>query len=160
MIRLLKNYSFPGAPNSELQLQPAGFDLSAAAVSRFCGNGTLDFTNARRALPDLEELAWPSGEDGLLLTPGAYLITYNEEIAVPADCAGIVLPRSSLMRCGAVLHSALWDPGYRGRGQGLLSVNVPLRLHESARIGQFVLIALETATERLYQGVYQLENLH
>jgi dUTP pyrophosphatase len=164
MIRLLSNHSFPGAPDHAVQLQPAGFDLSAAAVARFGGTGELDFANLKRRLPELEELPWQvdareSDPRGLLLEAGAYLVTYNEEISVPPDCAGIVLPRSSLMRCGAVLHSALWDPGYRGRGQGLLTVYSPLFLHKDARIGQFVLLALETAAQQLYSGRYQGDNL-
>ncbi len=121
--------------------------------------GRLDLTNAQRYLPDVEDIAWPADGASIWLVPGGYLATYNEEIAVPADCAGLVVPRSSLMRCGATLHSALWDPGYRGRGQGLLSVYSPLELLPDARIGQFVLMRLEQAAGELYSGTYQGENL-
>jgi dUTP pyrophosphatase len=159
MLRILKNFSFPGAPDPELQLQPAGFDLSAASIARFASSGALDFSNKQRRLPELAELPWPQDGGPLLLQPGGYLVTYNEEIAVPANSAGIVFPRSSLMRCGAVLHSALWDPGYRGRGQGLLTVYSQLELYKDARIGQFVLLLLEHAADRLYAGQYQGENL-
>jgi deoxycytidine triphosphate deaminase len=159
MLRLLSNYSFPGAPAPGPQLQPAGFDLTCAAVAAFAGTGSLDLDNTRRQLPDVQDLPWPAGNTALRLEPGGYLVTYNEQIAVPADAAGLVLPRSSLMRCGAVLHSALWDPGYTGRGQGLLTVYAPLELYRDARVGQFVLIALERAAEQLYVGQYQGENL-
>ena len=142
-----------------LQLQPAGFDLTVRTVSCFRGIGRLDLTNAERRLPALKELYWPKDGEPLPLEPGGYLVTYNEEIAVPPDCAGLVLPRSSLMRCGATLHSALWDPGYRGRGQGLMSVFSPLELFRDARVGQFILIRLEQHADELYQGKYQGENL-
>lgn len=158
MLRLLAGMEFPGAPAPDLQLQPAGFDLTIRGVARFRGVGRLDLTNEQRYLPDVENIAWPTGGGSIWLVPGGYLVTYNEEIAVPADCAGLVLPRSSLMRCGAVLHSALWDPGYRGRGQGLLTVYSPLELLPDARIGQFVLITLEQAAARMYDGTYQGEN--
>jgi len=125
----------------------------------------LGFDNQLRELPDYEELPWRATQverdtelpESVRLERGAYLVTYNELVTVPADCAGLILPRSSLMRCGAMLHSALWDPGYRGRGQGLLTVFSGLRLYRNARIGQFVLISLETAAE-LYSGRYQGEN--
>jgi dUTP pyrophosphatase len=159
MLRLLTSMDFPGAPAPELQRQPAGFDLTARSVARFRGAGRLDLTNAQRQLPDVEEIPWPDDGAPILLASGGYLVTYNEEIAVPADCAGIVLPRSSLLRCGATLHSALWDPGYRGRGQGLLSVYSPLELLPDTRIGQFVLITLEQAAAKTYDGAYQGENL-
>jgi dUTP pyrophosphatase len=159
MIRLLAGMEFPGAPAPELQRQPAGFDLTVRSVARYRGVGRLDLTNEQRYLPDVEEIAWPAEGGSIWLVPGGYLVTYNEEIAVPADSAGLVLPRSSLMRCGAVLHSALWDPGYRGRGQGLMVVYSPLELLPDARIGQFVLLMLEQAAGRLYDGTYQGENL-
>jgi dUTP pyrophosphatase len=159
MLRILKNFEFPGAPDPAVQLQPAGFDLSVAAIARFAGAGVLDFDNSQRRLPEVEPLDWPQDGSALALTPGAYLATYNEQIAVPEDSAGIVLPRSSLMRCGAVLHSALWDPGYSGRGQGLLTVYAPLGLHRDARIGQFILLRLDQVATQLYAGQYQGENL-
>jgi len=165
MLKLLADMGFPGAPDAALQRQPAGFDLTCAQVGAFTGKGVLDFTNEHRRLPDARELPWEAAAaDGgdvqqVQLDPGGYLVTYGEEIHVPTDCAGLVLPRSSLMRMGATLHSALWDPGYRGRGQGLLTVYNTLTLHRNARIGQFVLLMLESAAGELYAGKYQGENL-
>jgi dUTP pyrophosphatase len=166
MLKLLAEISFPGAPDAGLQRQPAGFDLTVAQVSRFTGPAALGFDNQLRELPPYEELPWKptvagSGvalPESVWLEREAYLVTYNELVSVPPDCAGLVLPRSSLMRCGATLHSALWDPGYSGRGQGLLTLYNELRLYRDARIGQFVLIALESAAAELYSGRYQGEN--
>ena len=117
-----------------------------------------DLTNEFRSLPRTEELTW-RGNEPLLLKAGAYLITYSEEIAVPLDCAGLVLPRSSLLRCGTTLHSALWEPGYRGRGQGLMLVHHPIALHPKARVAQYIQISLETAAVVAYTGAYQGENI-
>ncbi len=164
MLKLLTGMEFPGAPADELQRQPAGYDLTVRSIDRFTLAGRLDLTNEQRELPDLEALPWPQppGEgtpQPLRLGRGGYLVTYNEEIRIPPNAAGIVLPRSSLMRCGATLHSALWDPGYCGRGQGLLTVHHDLDLYPDARIGQLILIALEQEADRLYSGTYQGENL-
>lgn len=167
MLKLISHLQFPGAPDAKTQAQPAGFDLTLQRAAKFLGPAELDFSNQRRRLPETENLPWigdaarhdACNEGTVKLAPGGYLVTYNEQITVPVDCAGLVLPRSSLMRCGATLHSALWDPGYSGRGQGLLTVYNELILHRNARIGQFVLIALESAATELYQGQYQGENL-
>lgn len=167
MLKLITDMDFPGAPDSALQRQPAGFDLTLQRAARFRGTAELDFSNQRRRLPETDDLPWQGdaarndacNEGTISLAPGGYLVTYNEQITVPEDCAGLVLPRSSLMRCGATLHSALWDPGYSGRGQGLLTVYHGLTLHRNARIGQFVLIALDQTAQELYQGQYQGENL-
>jgi hypothetical protein len=45
MLRLLTGIAFPGAPDPAVQLQPAGFDLTVAAVAAFNNVGTLDFDN-------------------------------------------------------------------------------------------------------------------
>jgi dUTP pyrophosphatase len=158
MLRPAAADAFPGAPASELQLQPAGFDLTVATVCQFVGQGSMDLTNERRTLPQTAELPWV-GSEPLLLKPGAYLITYSEEISVPLDCAGLVVPRSSLLRCGATIHSALWEPGYHGRGQGLLVVFHQLVLHPAARIAQYIQLSLEQAAATGYGGTYQGENL-
>jgi len=159
MLRLLADLQFAGAPDDALQRQPAGYDLTLQAISRFSGTGAVDLTNERRVLPDATPVPWPTDGSLARLSPGGYLVTYNEVISVPADAAGIVLPRSSLMRCGATLHSALWDPGYTGRGQGLLTVFNDLELYPDARIGQFILLKMEQQADSLYSGRYQGENL-
>ncbi|MEP0815210.1 MAG: deoxyuridine 5'-triphosphate nucleotidohydrolase [bacterium] len=161
----------------EAQVQGAGVDLSLRDISRFAGTGALDFTNQLRRLPDTAAIEWqdPLGNEltdpslseqarttygGYAeLEPGGYLVRYNEIVEVPPDAIGVILPRSSLMRSGATLFSAVWDPGYRGRGQGLLSVWNPLRLYRNARIGQIFFIRLEGKTKRLYDGDYQGEGV-
>ncbi len=150
--RVLINQSFadPG-----VQLQPAGVDLTVGEVMVFEEEGELDFTNQRRRLPEHRSLPWE--REKLRLTPGAYLVRYREEVTIPPDAMGIILPRSSLMRMGAVLYSAVWDPGYRGRGVGLLAVFHPLTLHRGARIGQLILIRLAFDPKQLYRGSYQGE---
>ncbi len=148
----LINQSFA---DPRLQLQPAGVDLTVDEVMELLGEGELDFSNQHRRLPEHKPLAF--GEGKLRLAPGAYLVRYREEVAIPPDALGLILPRSSLMRMGAVLHSAVWDPGYRGRGVGLMAVFHPLTLHQGARIGQLILIRLACDPERLYQGSYQGE---
>jgi dUTP pyrophosphatase len=69
-------------------------------------------------------------------------------------------PRSSLLRCGAAIHTAVWDAGYRGRSEALLVVvaHEGVRLAPGARVLQLVFVRLEAAT-RAYSGAYQGENV-
>jgi dUTP pyrophosphatase len=75
--------------------------------------------------------------------------------------AAMARARSTLLRCGASLQTALWDPGYRGRSQSLLVVHNPsgLRLKRNARLMQLVFMRLEKKAEELYEGRYQGENI-
>jgi dUTP pyrophosphatase len=62
---------------------------------------------------------------------------------------------------GAVLGTAVWDAGYRGRSTALLIVANPdgMRLERTARVLQLVFFTLDAPTVRGYDGTYQGENL-
>ena len=142
------------------QLQPNGFDLSLAEVSRFASAGAIGRVNADRSLPEM--IALPFDDTGWLnLAPGAYQILFNETVDLPDDVMALGRPRSSLCRCGVTLGTAVWDAGYHGRSTALLLVENPVgfRVQRDARLMQLVFFSLTAATARGYNGAYQHENL-
>ncbi len=144
----------------ETQTQMCGMELTLQRIERFTSAGGVAFDNKERKLPETETLSFD--EMGWInLTAGAYLVTFNEVVNIPGDVAAIARARSSLLRCGATLETALWDPGYRGRSQSLLVVYNPLglRLKKNARLMQLVFLRLEKEAEKLYSGKYQGENI-
>jgi dUTP pyrophosphatase len=141
--------------------QPNGVDLSLDAVWRIAGRGSLGRSDAERELPAREPLVF--GVDGWLeLHAGCYGIRYSEWVALPTDCGGLCFPRSSLLRMGVHVPTAVWDAGYAGRGEGLLEVSNPrgVRLQHGARIVQLVVFRLSEAARLGYAGSYQHENEH
>lgn len=140
----------------ETQLQQAGVDLTVRKIESFRESGQLDFDNRERHIARGNEISNNHLEGG-----EAYRVTYNETISVPEDGIGFVYPRSSLMRNGAHLVSAVWDPGYEGKGQGLIQVLNPygITLEENARIGQIIFAKVENPSEHTYRGEFQGENL-
>jgi dUTP pyrophosphatase len=141
------------------QVQPNGVDLSLDAAWRFGSGGVLGAAPESRRLAERQELEFDA--DGwLALGPGGYGIRYAEWVEVPADCGGLCFPRSSLLRMGAHVPTAVWDAGYAGRGEGLLVVTNPhgLRVQRGARIVQLVLFRLSEAPGAVYAGRYQHEN--
>lgn len=148
-----------GLPDPENQLQPNGVDITVEQVSRFVGRGVLGVSNAHRVLPEIEDLAW--GTDGMLdLAPGTYQVRFNETVHLPAWLMAYARPRSSLLRSGVALHTAVWDAGYAGRGVSLMVVYHPagFRLERDARICQLVFHPLSAATAG-YAGAYQREGM-
>jgi dUTP pyrophosphatase len=142
----------------ESQYQPAGIDISLKEVYSFKSAGVIDFDNKERKISEVEPLAF---EDNFVtLKPGAYKVIFNEYVRVPRDVAGMCLPRSSLLRCGATLECAVWDPGYEGRSEALLLVKNEhgIKFKKDAKIGQMVFIRLSEAANSLYEGVYKGEN--
>ena len=91
---------------------------------------------------------------------GAYIITYNEIVHIPKNIIALATPRSSLLRCGVMINTAVWDAGYSGRSQSLMVVyNAQgFRVQRNARIVQLVFLKLTQKTEG-YHGTYQGENI-
>ena len=148
-----------GLIDQDVQTQSNGIDLTLREVREFRGPGHLDFSNKHRVLPstsliDFDPDGWVS------LNPGSYLVSFNEVVNLPLSLMALGKPRSSLLRMGATVETAVWDAGYRGRSQCLLVVHNQqgLRLARNARILQLVFFRLGSETEG-YSGAYQGENI-
>ena len=141
------------------QVQPNGFDLSLRDVALFQSPGRITEKNDQRLISGLSPLVF-DGLGFIDLMPGAYLITYNEIVHLPRDIMALAQPRSSLLRCGVNIGTAVWDAGYSGRSQSLMVVynSQGVRLQKNARMLQLVFFRLEQETEG-YHGIYQDENI-
>ena len=159
-------------PTDESQVQPNGVDLTLGAVYEQVEPGHLGQSGKtvgeRRTVEPEREGTEGSVEDGggdgdgdgvptYRLEPGGYVAEYAERVRIPDGYVGFVFPRSSLMRNSAMLHTAVWDAGYEGRGEGLLEVHHEIRIERGARFAQFVLAAADH--EGTYEGDYQGERL-
>jgi dUTP pyrophosphatase len=148
-----------GYINLEEQLQPNGFDLTLRDVALPQCPGRITVDNGQRVVSDLAPLVFDAM--GFIdLVPSAYIITYNEVVNLPRNIMALARPRSSLLRCGVTVNTAVWDAGYSGRSQSLLVVYHPhgIRLQKNARMVQLIFLELTGETEG-YQGIYQGENI-
>ena len=144
----------------ESQLQPNGFDMTVRDVARLATPGTIGVEGSSRVLSETEPMGF--GPDGWLqLEPGPFLVTFNEMVNLPLNIMALGRPRSSLLRSGVSIHTAVWDAGYSGRSQALLVVYHPdgYRVQRDARLMQLVFLQMETAASRGYQGRFQSENI-
>ena len=144
----------------EVQLQPNGFDMTVRDISRLTNSGAVGVEESSRVLSETEVMEF--GPDGWLkLDPGPHLVTFNEVVNLPLGVMALGRPRSTLLRSGVSVHTAVWDAGYHGRSQALLVVYHPdgYHLQRNARLMQLVFFQLETAASRGYQGRFQSENI-
>ena len=148
-----------GCINLEEQVQPNGVDLTLREVALLQSSGRIAVEDSQRQVSDLAPLVF-DGLGFIDLVPGAYIITYNEIVHLPKNIMALARPRSSLLRCGVTVNTAVWDAGYSGRSQSLMVVYNPqgFRLQRNARIAQLVFLRLSQKTEG-YQGAYQRENI-
>jgi len=148
-----------GCINLEEQVQPNGVDLTLREVALLQSSGRIAVEDSQRQVSDLAPLVF-DGLGFIDLVPSAYIITYNEIVHLPKNIMALARPRSSLLRCGVTVNTAVWDAGYSGRSQSLMVVYNPqgFRLQRNARITQLVFLRLSQKTEG-YQGTYQGENI-
>jgi len=148
-----------GCPDIEKQLQPNGIDLTVRQIALLQSPGRIVVEDSQRLVSDLAPLVF-DGQGFIDLIPGAYIITYNEVVHLPQDIMALGRPRSSLLRCGVTLSTAVWDAGYSGRSQSLLVVynSQGFRLQQNARVAQLIFMRLSQKTKG-YQGAYQGENI-
>jgi len=143
----------------ETQVQPNGVDLTLREVAMLQSSGRIAISNSQRLVSGLVPLVF-DGLGFIDLIPGAYIITYNEIVHLPNNVMALARPRSSLLRCGVTVNTAVWDAGYSGRSQSLLVVYNPqgFRVQRNARMVQLVFLQLTEETEG-YTGTYQGENI-
>ncbi len=145
--------------NLDKQLTPNGFDLTVGKVFEFSSCGSLDFSNKERLLSEEKELfpqkINPEDKFGWWqLGPGSYKVRTNEQVSLPNNLIALAFSRTSLLRLGAFTQHGVWDAGFSGKGEFILTVaNVQgMRLKQNARIAQLVFLKVDE-TEG-YQGIY------
>jgi len=161
LLELLKNKPplVEGMINPGLQLQPNGIELTLRRIEAFAEAGQVALDNLERRIPISRPLVFDS-EGWIDLAKGSYKIVFNEVVNIPRGVAAIALPRSSLLRCGATIETAVWDAGYRGRSESLMVVHneAGFRVKRNARVLQLLFFRLSSEVEG-YSGAYQEENI-
>ncbi len=150
-----------GAIDLEKQLTPNGCDVTCAEVSAFDDAGAVDFSNKERVLPGCRALVpakrRPDDKFGWWeLAPGVYKIKTNETVNMPKDMIALAFTRTTLLRMGAATHHGVWDAGFCGKSEFLLTVHNPrgMQLKQNARVAQLVFMHINE-TAQGYTGVYQ-----
>ena len=143
----------------DIQVQPNGVELTLQRAEEHRGSGAIAFDNSERKLPETKNLDFDR-EGWLNLPQGSYKIVFNEIVNIPKNIAAIAKPRSSLLRCGVTVETAVWDAGYSGRSESLLVVynKNGFKVKKNARILQLLFFKLGEEVRHGYSGVYQNEN--
>ena len=141
--------------DSNQQSQPAGFDVTVSKVYSYSNSvHTIGVSKTENSI--LQEMT-PSPDGYFDLGVGAFMLELNEITSIPKDAIGILLPRSTLLRNGIDVRTALFDPGYSGQPKVMLVCHRPLRLQRFSRIGQLILFRSDTDFPKQYNGRYQGE---
>ncbi|XRO75136.1 deoxyuridine 5'-triphosphate nucleotidohydrolase [Methanocaldococcus sp. 28A] len=136
------------------QIQQCGIDLKVWKIFKIDGDGVIDFSNEKRKLPNYIEIFNSEKDEFIRLDKGIYIVKVAEYIKIPDNVAGFAYPRSSLLRMGATLYSAVHDPGYEGKPEYLLQVFNSITIYKYARIAQIVFFECKDVCG-VYNGIYK-----
>lgn len=144
----------------ETQLTPNGFDLTVGEIFEFVSGGVVDFSNRERVVPEAKAISAkkqkPEDKFGWWnLAKGVYKIRTNEIVNLPNDLTALAFSRTTLLRVGAFTQHGVWDAGFSGRGEFILSVGNPagIKIKQNARIAQLIFLGVDE-TEG-YDGIYK-----
>lgn len=89
------------------------------------------------------------------LSPGYYEVSLMEGCNIPSNCALLFKTRSSLVRSGVIVHSGLFDAGFRTKKMGcFIQVCETVRIEKGSRIAQAIVLE-SNEVDKLYNGRYQ-----
>lgn len=91
------------------------------------------------------------------LFPGYYDIELMESCDIPSNATLHYKTRSSLVRCGAIVHSGQFDAGFKTDNMGcFLHVINPIVIEKGARIAQAIVFESDDVkSEHMYNGQWQ-----
>ena len=141
-------------------VQQQGVDVRLMKVSRV-GENMWDAgyvpVSGKTGTPNSNEVE-PNDDNGVWrLQPGYYEIEFKEGCKIPSNAAMYFKTRSSLVRCGAIVHSGQFDAGFETEKMGaFLHVILPIDIEVGARVAQMVVNeSYEVGLAELYDGQWQ-----
>lgn len=136
-------------------IQQQGIDVRIDSIKRVSTHRQYGVIpkNQKTTTPDYIEVSKYNGK--WVLDPGYYEITLMEGCKIPSNATLHFKTRSSLVRCGALVHSGQFDAGFETNAMGcFLQVLMPIAIEHGSRIAQAICFN-SNEVENLYDGQWQ-----
>lgn len=137
----------------EENIQPHGIDLNVIKIEKIVGKGRIPLEGKTKLAEYREE---PIASDRAWhLAPGSYSVVFEQGCDIPADVMLLIRQRSSLLRNGTILHSSVFDAGFKTDKMGtVIIVTQDIAIEYGARIAQIYNHNC-TPVDNLYKGQWQ-----
>lgn len=139
----------------EQGIQQQGIDVRIDKIFKTSDSGYVPAVG-KTMLSHTKEM--PYTADGIYeLEPGYYEVLLMEGCNIPCDCALVFKTRSSLVRCGAIIHSGQFDAGFKTDHMGcFMHVINKIFIQRNARVAQAIVTqTAEVEQQQLYNGQWQ-----
>jgi len=131
-----------------------GYDLTLKGVKKVVGGIVMQ---DKTSVADYIEVTPNINGDGKFiykLSPGTYSLTFDQGIELPANKTAFIRHRSSVLRCGGIITSGVYDPGFQVDEMGaVLLATESIIIEKGARVAQ--VIVFENNPAELYDGQWQ-----
>ena len=140
-------------------VQQQGIDVRLKSIRTMLNKGKVP-TQGKTILPLYYKQEFGEDDCGhslVELSPGYYEVEFEEACNIPNNMVLNYKTRSSLVRCGAIIHSGQFDAGFKTQNMGaFLHVIRPIILEKGARLAQAIVTeSYPVDDENLYDGQWQ-----
>jgi dUTP pyrophosphatase len=131
-----------------------GYDLTLKSIKRVSGGVVMQ---DKTTVADYTEVTPSVNNDGKFifkLEPGTYSLTFEQGCKLPNNMTAFIRHRSSMLRCGAVITSGVFDPGFEVDEMGsVMVVTESMIVEKGARCAQIIMF--ENNEAEAYNGQWQ-----
>jgi deoxycytidine triphosphate deaminase len=131
-----------------------GYDLTLKSIKKVSGGVVMQ---DKTTIADYTEVTPSVNNDGKFifkLEPGTYSLTFEQGCKLPNNMTAFIRHRSSILRCGAIIKSGVFDPGFEVDEMGsIMIVTESMIVEKSARVAQIIMF--ENNEAELYNGQWQ-----
>jgi dUTP pyrophosphatase len=131
-----------------------GYDLTLKGVKQINGGVVLKDQTAVEEYTQVMPTFTSTEKFIFELQPGTYSLTFEQGVKLDANHTAFIRHRSSVLRCGGIITSGIYDPGFEvDEMGGVLIATQPIDIELGARVAQVIIF--ENSTAELYDGQWQ-----
>ena len=127
-----------------------GYDLTLKEVKEILGGTVLSDKTIVDSYSEVHSYEL-EGRTRYSLSPGSYSLTFEQGVKLPSNKTAFIRHRSSILRCGAIITSGVYDPGFEvDEMGGVLIATRPITIEKGARVAQIIIF--DNSEAELYDG--------
>ena len=131
-----------------------GYDLTLKHVTKVQGGIVMKDKTIVNDYLDVTPIVNGYGQFVYHLEPGVYSLTFEQGCKLDSTHTAFVRHRSSILRCGGIITSGVYDPGFEVEEMGaVLVASEKIVIEKGARVAQIIM--MENNTAELYDGQWQ-----
>lgn len=156
----IEKYLFFSSEENRGKAAQVGWDLTVKDIkeinpgdNRLLKSGTEFDHNTYTTVP-LTINPYKEDQHIWVITPGVYSLTFYQGCSLPNNIKAEIVHRSSLLRMGVEIRSAVYDPGFKVEEMGAVMIaHNPVVIEKGSRVAQILMC--ETLVAQEYAGQWQ-----